>query len=117
MYNDDTNQSRRYRMDSECYKRHLSMLLSSLDGLSLKLNYNFPKMREMMRIYYKELLFFYLVEIKTYSIFKKEAYSFRKCKCVYYDNSRLMGFIKTNMIKYFPFAAYAYFRRYSLFDN
>lgn len=117
MYNDDFNQGRRYRMNSECYKRHLSILFSSLNGMSLKFNYDFPKMRERMQLYYKELLFFYLVDIKTYSTFKKEAYSFRKCKCVYYDNSRLMGFIKTNMIKYFPFAAYAYFRRYSLFDN
>ena len=117
MYNDDFNQGRRYRMDSECYKRHLSILFSSLNGLSLKFNYDFPRMRKRMQLYYKELLFFYLVDIKTYSTFKKEACSFRKCKCVYYDNSRLMCFIKTNMIKYFPFAAYAYFRRYSLFDN
>lgn len=110
-YDDDAQQLHKYVMNSEMYHRHLSSLLGCLDDLTLKYKYKFSLLRGFLKGMFKCLLFLYLRNINTYAQFKKEAESFRKCNTVWYEKSRLMQSIKTNVMKYLPFLAYAYLKK------
>lgn len=110
-YNDVDVQLYKYKMNSEQYQIHLSSLLKNLDYLSLKYGYTFPALNCTLKGIFKYLLFLHFADIKTYTSFKKEAISFKKNKCVWYEASSFRQLIKTNIIKYFPFLAYMYFKR------
>ncbi len=110
-YNDDEKQPYKYVMNPESYQRHISLLLEDLDVLSRKYCYEFPVLRGFLKGYFKGLLFLYLSGLRKYASFKKEAISFRKYGCIWYEASKLNELFKTCIIKYLPFLAYAYFKR------
>ena len=98
-------------MNPESYQRHISLLLEDLDVLSRKYCYEFPVLRGFLKGYFKGLLFLHLSGLRKYASFKKEAISFRKYGCIWYEASKLNELFKTCIIKYLPFLAYAYFKR------
>lgn len=110
-YNDDEKQPYKYVMNPESYQRNISLLLEDLDVLSRKYCYEFPVLRGFLKGYFKGLLFLHLSGLRKYASFKKEAISFRKYGCIWYEASKLNELFKTCIIKYLPFLAYAYFKR------
>lgn len=109
-YNDIDAQFHKYKMNCEQYQRHLSLLLGDLDLLSLKYGYAFSALRGNLKGIFKYLLFLHFVDMKTYASFKREAMSFKKRKCIWYETSPFKQLIKTNVIRYLPFLAYIYFK-------
>ena len=100
-YNDDEKQPYKYVMNPESYQRHISLLLEDLDVLSRKYCYEFPVLRGSLKGYFKGLLFLYLSGLRKYASFKKEAISFRKYGCIWYEASKLNELFKT-CIHYCP---------------
>lgn len=105
---------RRYSMSANDIHTHLFYTLKSLTQLKTKFQYDFTLSEFDIKIYFRRLFFVYLVEkVATYSDFAKESKLFRKYKGVYYDKSRFKEILVTFILRYFPFVAYVFLKKYS----